>query len=66
MPKDEIEERKSEKKSLPCLKCGKPILTYIHKRLCPNCHKSNEKVIDITGKFITESRSAKQSGFKGD
>ena len=59
-------EDESIKKWLPCLKCGKTIWTQIQKRLCVKCTQSNERAIDITGRFPTASRSAKQNKFKED
>lgn len=28
----------------PCLKCGKKMLTTKYHRICPRCHRENERV----------------------
>jgi hypothetical protein len=34
---EEVYKRNKTKKKLPCLKCGKPMLTTVTRRICRRC-----------------------------
>lgn len=63
---EEKEIEQELKKELPCLKCGKVILTPICKRICTECKKLNKDVRGTKARVLTEQRTAKQSKFSED
>lgn len=61
-----INEHEPQKKELPCLKCGKIILTSICKRICSECDKINKGIRRVKCRVLTGQRTAKQSKFSED
>jgi Zn finger protein HypA/HybF involved in hydrogenase expression len=45
---EEVYKRNRRKKKLSCLKCGRPMLTTVTRRICRRCTKRNYEVTPVT------------------
>ena len=52
---EEVYKRNKEKKKLTCLKCGRPMVTTVCRRICRRCTKRNYEVTPVTPHSLLQS-----------